>query len=69
MINLLEKQQKNDNFSEPQLKVGNFSPALLGRIGRILLEGLLQIALKQSEGAIILVRVMEVGEYPLEFAE
>ncbi len=35
----------------------------LGRIGRILLEGLLQIALEQSVGAIILARVMEVCEH------
>ena len=41
----------------------------LGRIGRILLEGLLQIALEQSVGAIILVRVMEVGQDLFEFAE
>ena len=41
----------------------------LGDIGRILLEGLLQIALEQSAGVIILVKVMEVGEYPFKFAE
>ena len=41
----------------------------LGRIGRILLEGLLQIALEQSVGAIILVRFMEVGEDLFEFTE
>ena len=41
----------------------------LGRIGRILLEGLLQIDLEQSVGAIILVRVMEVSEDLFEFAE
>ena len=41
----------------------------LGRIGRILLEGLLQIDLEQSVGAIILVRVMEVGEYIFKLAE
>ena len=35
----------------------------LGRIGRILLGDLLQIALEQSVGAIILARVMEVGEH------
>ena len=29
MLKLLEKQQKNDNFPDPQLKVGNFSPRLL----------------------------------------
>ena len=34
----------------------------LGRIGRILLEGLLQIALEHSVGAIILARVTEVGQ-------
>ena len=28
LIKLLEKQQKNDNFPDPQLKVGNFSPRL-----------------------------------------
>jgi len=39
------------------------------RIGRILLEGLLQIVLEHSVGAIILVRVMEVGEHLFEFAE
>ncbi len=41
----------------------------LGRIGRILLEGLLQIALEQSVGAIILARVMEVSEDLFQFAE
>jgi hypothetical protein len=41
----------------------------LDRTCRILLEGLLQIALEQSVGAIILVRVMEVGEDLFEFAE
>ncbi len=41
----------------------------LGRIGRILLESLLQIILEQSVGAIILARVMEVSEYLFEFAE
>ncbi len=41
----------------------------LGRIGRILLEGLLQIVLEQSVGAIILGRVMEVSEDLFEFAE
>jgi len=41
----------------------------LGLICRILLEGLLQIALEQSDGAIILVRVMEVSEDLFEFAE
>ena len=41
----------------------------LGRIGRILLEGLLQIALEQPVGAIILARVMEVSEDLFEFAE
>ena len=41
----------------------------LGRIGRILLEGLLQIVLKQSVGAIILAGVMEVSEDLFEFAE
>jgi hypothetical protein len=41
----------------------------LGRIGRIFLEGLLQITLEQSVGAIILVRLMEVSEDPFEFAE
>jgi len=40
----------------------------LGRIGRILLEGLLQIALEQSVGAIILARVMEVSEDLFESA-
>jgi len=39
------------------------------RIGRILLEGLLQIVLEHSVGAIILARVMEVGEHLFEFAE
>ncbi len=29
MLKLLEKQQKSDNFPDPQLKVGNFSPVLL----------------------------------------
>ena len=38
----------------------------LGRIGRILLEGLLQIGLEQSVGAIILARVMEVSEFAEE---
>ena len=41
----------------------------LGRIGRILLEGLLQIVLKQSVGAIILAGVMEVSEDLFKFAE
>ena len=41
----------------------------LGRIGRILLESLLQIALEQSVRAIILARVMEVCEDLFEFAE
>ena len=41
----------------------------LGRIGRVLLEGLLQIVLEQSVGAIILARVMEVSEDLFEFAE
>ena len=46
----------------------------LGHIGRILLKDILlkdilQIALKQSVGAIILVRVMEGGEGLFEFAE
>ena len=41
----------------------------LGRIGRIHLEGLLQIVLEHSVGAIILVRVMEVGEDLSEFAQ
>ena len=40
----------------------------LGHIGRILLEGLFQIALEQSVGAIILARVIEV-EYLFKFAE
>ena len=41
----------------------------LGHIGRIPLEGLLQIALEQSVGAIILARVMDVGENLFKFAE
>jgi hypothetical protein len=41
----------------------------LGSIGRILLEGLLQIVLEQSVGAIILARVLEVSEDLFEFAE
>jgi hypothetical protein len=39
------------------------------RIGRIPLEGLLQIVLEYSVGAIILARVMEVGEHLFEFVE
>ncbi len=52
--------------------VGGSQQALqrsLGRIGRLLLEGLLQIALEQSVGVIILAKVMEVSEDFFEFAE
>ena len=41
----------------------------LGLIGCIHLEDLLQIVLGYSVGAIVLARVMEVGEHLFEFAE
>ena len=39
------------------------------RIGRILLEGLLEIVVEQSVGAILLVGIMEVGEHRHKLTE
>jgi len=43
--------------------------SMLSHIGCILLEGLFQIVLEQSVGAIILARFVEVGEHLFESAE